>query len=67
MASQRWNSTETCVRPVQSKGVLVRYSVDAMRQITISAGVFPFAFDVAFLVVFAVAMVGIAIPLFKRE
>jgi ABC-2 type transport system permease protein len=43
------------------------YSVDAMRQITIGVGVFPFAFDVAFLVVFAVVMVGIAIPFFKRE
>jgi ABC-type polysaccharide/polyol phosphate export permease len=43
------------------------YAVDAMRQITIGVGAFPFAVDVAFLVIFAVVMVGIAIPLFKRE
>jgi ABC-2 type transport system permease protein len=43
------------------------YSVDAMRQITIGTGVFPFAVDIAFLAIFALAMVGLAIPLFKRE
>ena len=43
------------------------YGVDAMRTITINAGVFSFAFDVAFLAVFTVIMTAIAIPLFKRE
>ena len=43
------------------------YGVDALRQITIGAGSLPFALDVAFLGVFAIAMGAIAIPLFKRE
>jgi ABC-2 type transport system permease protein len=43
------------------------YGVDALRHITVNAGSFPFWFDVAFLLVFAVVMVGIALPLFNRE
>jgi ABC-2 type transport system permease protein len=43
------------------------YGVDAMRTITINAGVFPFWLDVAYLAVFAAAMGLIALPLFKRE
>ncbi len=43
------------------------YGVDAMRHITIDAGVFAFSFDVAFLVIFSIAMGVIALPLFKRE
>ena len=43
------------------------YGVDALRHITVGAGTFPFAFDVAFLVVFALIMVAVAVPLFNRE
>lgn len=43
------------------------YGVDALRHITIGTGVFPFWFDILFLVVFTVIMTAIAIPLFKRE
>ncbi len=43
------------------------YGVDAMRHITIDAGVFGFSFDVAFLVIFSIVMGVVAIPLFKRE
>lgn len=43
------------------------YGVDAMRQIIISTGNFAFALDIAFLLVFTIAMTLITIPLFKRE
>ena len=43
------------------------YGVDAMRTITINAGVFSFALDVGFLFVFTIIVGAIAIPLFKRE
>jgi len=43
------------------------YGVDALRHITIGTGVFPFWFDLLFLIVFTVVMTAIAVPLFKRE
>ncbi|MBX3083883.1 MAG: ABC transporter permease [Anaerolineae bacterium] len=43
------------------------YGVDALRHITVGAGTFSFWFDVGFLAVFAVILVGIALPLFNRE
>jgi ABC-2 type transport system permease protein len=43
------------------------YGVDALRHITVGAGTFSFAFDVGFLVVFAVILVTIAVPMFNRE
>lgn len=43
------------------------YGVDALRHITIDTGVFAFAFDIGFLVVFTVVVCAICIPLFKRE
>lgn len=43
------------------------YGVDALRHITIDTGVFTFAFDVGFLLVFTVVVCAICIPLFKRE
>lgn len=43
------------------------YGVDALRHITIGQGSFPFGVDLLFLAVFAVVMMGIALPLFKRE
>ena len=43
------------------------YGVDALRHITIGTGVFPFWFDLLFLIVFTVIMTAIAVPLFKRE
>jgi ABC-2 type transport system permease protein len=43
------------------------YGVDAMRHITVSAGNFPFWWDVTFIVIFAVVMVGVAYPFFNKE
>ncbi|MBX3064582.1 MAG: ABC transporter permease [Anaerolineae bacterium] len=43
------------------------YGVDAMRHIAIGIGSYPFALDLAFLVGFALVMIGIAYPLFNRE
>ncbi len=43
------------------------YGVDALRQITVGVGAFPFAFDVAFLIVFSLIMLAIALPLFNKE
>jgi ABC-2 type transport system permease protein len=43
------------------------YGVDALRQITVQAGTFPFAFDLGFLILFAFVMIAIALPLFNRE
>jgi ABC-2 type transport system permease protein len=43
------------------------YGVDALRHITVGAGTFPFAVDAVFLVIFALIMVGIAVPMFNRE
>jgi ABC-2 type transport system permease protein len=43
------------------------YGVDALRQITIGVGVFDFWFDLAFLLIFGLAMLWLALPLFNRE
>ncbi len=43
------------------------YGVDALRQITAGMGNFSFAFDLGFLLVFALVMIGIALPLFNKE
>ncbi|MCC7450982.1 MAG: ABC transporter permease [Anaerolineae bacterium] len=43
------------------------YGVDALRHITVGIGSFPFLFNLGFLVIFAVVMVGIALPLFNKE
>lgn len=43
------------------------YGVDALRHITIGVGTYAFWADVAFLAVFAVVMLGIALPIFNRE
>jgi ABC-2 type transport system permease protein len=43
------------------------YGVDALRHITVGIGSFDFWFDVGFLAVFALVMIGIALPLFNRE
>lgn len=43
------------------------YGVDALRHITVREGSFPLALDLAFLTLFAVVMVAIALPLFNRE
>ncbi|MEP7289299.1 MAG: ABC transporter permease [Chloroflexota bacterium] len=43
------------------------YGVDALRQITVGFGTFPFVFDVGFLLCFAVVMLAIALPLFNKE
>jgi ABC-2 type transport system permease protein len=43
------------------------YGVDALRQITLGIGSFPFLLDLGFLIAFAVVMLAIARPLFNRE
>ena len=43
------------------------YGVDALRHITIHQGVFPFWFNMVFLLVFSAVMLCIAMPLFNRE
>jgi ABC-2 type transport system permease protein len=43
------------------------YGVDALRHITVGVGTFPFWVDFAFLAVFALIMIAIALPLFNRE
>jgi ABC-2 type transport system permease protein len=43
------------------------YGVDALRHITIGTGSFDFAFDIAFLVVFAAVMSLVALVFFSRE
>jgi len=43
------------------------YGVDALRHIIVGIGSFPFLFNLGFLVIFAVVMVGIALPLFNKE
>jgi ABC-2 type transport system permease protein len=43
------------------------YGVDALRQITVGVGSFPFWFDLGFLAIFAVVMITISVPLFNTE
>ena len=43
------------------------YGVDALRHITVGVGTFPFLFDLAFVVLFSVVMLAIALPLFNKE
>jgi ABC-2 type transport system permease protein len=43
------------------------YGVDAMRSISLGVGAFSFWFDLAFLMVFSIMMLAIALPLFNRE
>lgn len=43
------------------------YGVDALRQITVGVGSYPFWFDLGFLIVFASVMILVARPLFNRE
>ena len=43
------------------------YGVDALREITVKAGTFPFWFDLGFLAIFAVAMLAISVPFFNKE
>jgi len=43
------------------------YGVDALRQITLGVGAFPFWFDLGFLVIFAFIMLAVAVPLFNKE
>jgi ABC-2 type transport system permease protein len=61
----------TSSAPVWIKPLIVinplSYGVDALRHITVGAGSFSFAFDVGFLLCFAVAMVILAVPFFKNE
>lgn len=43
------------------------YGVDALRHITVGTGTFPLLFDMAFLAVFSLVMIAIALPLFNKE
>jgi ABC-2 type transport system permease protein len=43
------------------------YAVDALRQITVGVGAFPFIFDIGFLLGFAAIMLAVAVPVFSNE
>jgi ABC-2 type transport system permease protein len=61
----------TASAPVWIKPLIIinplSYGVDALRQITIQTGAFDFWFDLGFLAVFAVVMIGISVPFFNKE
>ncbi|HEX2916182.1 MAG TPA: ABC transporter permease [Chloroflexia bacterium] len=61
----------TSIVPIWIKPLIIinplSYGVDALRQITVNVGAFPFWFDLGFLVVFAVIMLVLAVPLFSKE